>query len=146
MIEFFVPGNPQAQQRHRSFQKGKFRGNYDPSAGDKADFLAKCMQHKPENPLTGAIYLKIVAVFPRPASHFKGNRSKGLRELKPDVSSCYTRRRNDWDNIGKFVSDALNGIFYEDDGQISLAMVTRCYIQNSYPQIGIAIKLEEIEK
>lgn len=139
LIEFFVPGNPQAQKRHRSFQKGKFRGTYDPSATDKADFLAKCMEHKPEKPFTGAVRLHIVAYFPRPADHFDS-----VGEIKQGRPFYYTKKKMDWDNIGKFVSDAFNGVFYLDDCQIVDASVERFYDSNGTP--GIKILIEELRK
>lgn len=36
-----------------------------------------------------------------------------------------TRRRKDYDNMAKLVTDALNGLAYEDDSQIVLAMVVK---------------------
>jgi Holliday junction resolvase RusA-like endonuclease len=33
--------------------------------------------------------------------------------------------RSDWDNIGKLVSDALNGVFWEDDRQVIDARVMK---------------------
>lgn len=35
-----------------------------------------------------------------------------------EVISYGANVRSDWDNIGKLVSDALNGVFWEDDRQI----------------------------
>lgn len=140
MICFWIPGNPQSLKRHRTFRRGKFIGQYDPSASDKMDFLAKCMQHRPEKPFAGPVSLDIVAMFQRPANHFN---SKG--EIKPKHKSiCYTVRKHDWDNIGKFVSDALNGIFYLDDCQICFASVERCYSNTNEP--GVRISINEIEQ
>ena len=42
-ITFTVPGNPKALKRHRTVQHGKFSRQYDPSEGDKADFLVKSL-------------------------------------------------------------------------------------------------------
>ncbi len=38
-----------------------------------------------------------------------------------------TRRRCDWDNIGKLVSDALNGVCWHDDSQVEDAHVKKRY-------------------
>ena len=36
-----------------------------------------------------------------------------------------TRRRCDWDNLGKLVSDALNGVCWHDDSQVDDARVLK---------------------
>lgn len=59
-ILFEVPGNPKTQQRHRSWQKGQARGTYDPSASDKADFLALCRDNAPDKPIEGGVILRLV--------------------------------------------------------------------------------------
>ena len=47
----------------------------------------------------------------------------------------------DWDNIGKIVTDALNGLAYEDDKQIVDAHVIKLYSD----QPRVEVELEEIE-
>ena len=66
-ITFTVPGNPIALKRHRSTKTGI---QYDPSKGDKQDFLAKAMQHRPDTPWTGPVEVYMTFVFPRPKSFF----------------------------------------------------------------------------
>ena len=36
-------------------------------------------------------------------------------------------RKPDWDNVGKIICDALNGIAYRDDAQIVDALVRKFY-------------------
>ncbi len=120
-IQFTVRGKPTAQARHRTFfikpNKGKaFRKNVDPHAQPKNDFLALAHQHAPDEPLTGPLLVFIKAVFPRPKKHYHtGKQSNVLREDAPLFAPSH---RNDFDNLAKFVCDALNHIFYKDDGQI----------------------------
>jgi len=49
-----------------------------------------------------------------------------------------TRRACDWDNLAKSVCDALNGIAYEDDSQIDIALVTRG-VDPHFPRVEIEI-------
>ena len=65
--------------------------------------------------MAGPVVVTIVAVFKRPKSMPK-KLSKGRipRPSKPD-----------WDNIGKAVCDALNGIAYDDDAIIVSGSVTK---------------------
>lgn len=131
-IEFTIPGRPEALKRHRMTKTGHA---YDPSATSKADFLAKAMSMRPEKPFEGPLRMVLDFCFQRPNNHFN---SKGL---KPNAPNWYCPRgRNDWDNLCKFVSDALNGMFYEDDGQIVSASVTKRYSD----QACVHVMIEEI--
>ena len=59
----------------------------------------------------------MVAVFPCP----KGDERKG----SPRPRRRYVSGRNDWDNIGKAVSDAGNSVLWLDDGQVWRGSVER---------------------
>lgn len=132
-IEFFVPGNPKGLKRHRTFRtKSGFNVQVDSSKADKADFLAMAMQSRPEAPIDGPLSLAVVAVFPRPKSHY---RKSG--DLRPDAPMWYASAP-DWDNVGKFVSDSLNGIFWKDDRQIAVGMVYAIY--GSAPGTAVLIR------
>jgi len=136
MIEFFVPGKPQALQRHRSTKSGH---HYDPSAGDKQDFLAKAMAHRPEEPLRGPLLLEVFCYFARPKSHFGTGKNASL--LK-DSAPVYHTSVPDADNLLKFVGDALNGIFWHDDRQIVLARILKIY----GPTPGIQIDIKHLKE
>lgn len=49
-----------------------------------------------------------------------------------------TRRKCDWDNLAKSVCDALNGIAWEDDSQIDIALVTRGHDPH-FPRVEVEI-------
>jgi len=132
MIEFFVPGTPQALQRHRSTKSGH---RYDPSAGDKQDFLAKAMASRPEEPLLGPIALVVNCYFTRPKSHYRtGKYSRIFKDTAPKWHTS----RPDADNILKFIGDALNDIFWHDDRQIVVAEIRKMY--GPTPGIFVCIK------
>ena len=55
----------------------------------------------------------------------------------------YTAKKNDWDNLGKAVSDALNGLAYRDDGQIWACHVERWVASgDEQPHCRLAIVFE----
>lgn len=110
-IEFSVPGDPIALKRHRTFNRGGRSLQFDPSAGDKADFLAKAMQNKPSQPFSGPVVISLYFYFKRPKNHYN---SKGLKPGQPSWHS----KRPDIDNLIKFVLDALNGVYFKDDAQV----------------------------
>lgn len=135
VIEFSVPGNPQALKRHRTFRRGNFSGQYDPSKGDKADFLAKCMQHKPDVPLDEPLKVVLVFKFERPKSHYRTGKNASL--LKDDAPDWHTKTP-DADNLAKFVCDSLNGIFWRDDSCICSLIVAKQY--RAVPCVEITIQ------
>ena len=133
-IEFEVPGSPKALKRHRSFQKGEFRGTYDPSKGDKADFLSKAMENKPIVPFDEALFVKLTFYFHRPKSHFRTGKNAHILKDNAPINHTGTP---DADNLGKFVCDSLNGVFWRDDSIISELSVSKVY--DPVPRIQIQV-------
>ena len=82
----------------------------------------------------GEVKIKIIANFEPPKSVSKKKR----QELLESVG--YTHKP-DWDNIGKMVCDALNGVAYKDDSQIGCALVFKNYAEKD----SLEIEIEYIE-
>ena len=127
-IQFRVWGDPVALKRHRSTKTGH---QYDPSSGDKADFLAKAMAHRPDMPFEQPIKVIIVAEFARPKRHYT---RAGLRVDAED----HCTKTPDADNLIKFVGDALNGIFWKDDKFIVDVRCMKRYAKS--PSVEVIIK------
>lgn len=137
MIQFFIPGNPKALKRHRTFRRGKFNVNVDPSANDKADFLSMAMLNKPLDPIKEAISLYLEFRFARPKNHYN---SKGkLKDSAPE----YHTARPDFDNLEKFVADALNGVFWRDDSLICRSTTVKRY--GDIPGVFIVIDDADVD-
>jgi len=127
IIEFTVLGRPMAQPRHRDYTlPNGARVQVDPAKKDKQNFLAVAQSHAPDAPYDVPLAMDLILYFPRPKSHFRsGARSD---ELKPSAPDLYAAKgRNDVDNCLKFVLDALNGVYYVDDGLIVHALVVKLY-------------------
>lgn len=154
-IHFTVPGNPKAQKRHRSWQKGQARGTYDPSASDKADFLVLCRDNAPERPIEGAVGLSVVFWMPVPKSCSKRikeeiagwdglSQSLGI-ELRNyynamfvgDTSTIIHIKRPDVDNLVKHLKDALTGIYWRDDSQIQIHCAYKLYSHRPRTELEI---------
>ena len=72
-------------------------------------------------PLRTPIALIIRAYLPIPPSKRKSERERMIKdEIRPTV-------KPDWDNIGKLISDALNGVAYADDKDIVFGAVQKAY-------------------
>lgn len=105
-----IPGEPCVQQRHRTSRQR----NYDPSFDDKKDFrwklIAACPNIKKQEPV-GDVRLGILI-----------NVWSGKKQAK-DRKTKKLHYQTDWDNYGKFYSDALNDFLWQDDSQIDNGQV-----------------------
>lgn len=118
-VQFTVPGPPVAKGRPRF---GK-HGTYTPPKTAayeqlvRACYLAQCGGQK----LTGALQVSLLALFPIPKSAPKKARAEMLSGGKlPD-------KKPDLDNIAKAVLDALNGVAYGDDAQVTDLLARKRY-------------------
>lgn len=127
MIKFIVPAVPVAQprQRHRVVQSGgrTFTQNYTPSKHPVQSFKATvrmaAQQAYDGPPLNEPIAMRIVFVMDRPA--------RLLKKKSPEGRVPFCNKNKDWDNLGKAVSDALNGLAYIDDGLLWDVSVRKVY-------------------
>ena len=63
------------------------------------------------------------------------------RKKKMLANEILPTKMPDWDNIGKIITDALNGLAYEDDKQIVDGRVIK--LHGEEPRVEV--ELEEIE-
>ena len=145
-IHFTVPGNPKAQRRHRD---RKYGGKFDPSASDKADFLALCRDNAPERPIEGAVILQVVFWMPVPKGATKRfkvdveNFDLFDRSHPELLSACinrgvaHTKARFDIDNQIKFVMDALAGVYWQNDGQVQIGWAYKIYSHRPRTEVEI---------
>ena len=119
-IEFTIPGVPQGKERPRFTQNGE---TYTPKKTKDYEKLVawayQCEAHGAK--FTGTIRVDIAAIYPVPHSWSKRKQEEAIdNRILPMV-------KPDWDNIGKIVCDALNGIAYTDDAAITDATVCKRY-------------------
>jgi len=133
-IELTVLGSPQALKRHRTFKRGNFIGQYDPSKVDKADFLALAHQSAPDMPIKGPVGLTVAFFMPRPRNHYRTGKNAG--ELKQDAPVAHTKNP-DLSNMIKFIEDSLNRVFWQDDKLIYKIFATKVYSEKPRTEIII---------
>ena len=137
MISFTVPGDPFGKQRPRHT---KWTGHtYTPKeTKNHEEVIAWTYRKNFGNfrfPDKTYIDIGIIAYIGIPKSASKAVREKMIAgEIRPTV-------KPDWDNIGKLVTDALNGIAYDDDKNIVDAIVRKYY--STIPRTVIFIKEAE---
>ena len=122
MIEFFVPGKPVPMARPRVTRTGHA---YTPKNCVEykslvAAFARDVMRGK--ELYDGEVWVEISFYFMTPTSWSKKKRETMTGE---GVIS-----RPDMDNLYKAVTDALNGIVYRDDSQITRAIIRKQYVEN----------------
>ena len=129
-MNFFIaihPPTATAQERKVKVINGKpiF---YDPPAVKSAKELlsAHLAQHRPPQPLTGGLSLRVLWLFPRGA-HPHG----AWRTTKPDT-----------DNLQKMLKDCMTRVgFWEDDAQVAREIIEKRW---SDEPCGIYIEIEPL--
>lgn len=116
MISFTVPGTPRGKERvaqaGRYGQKHRYAATSSKAEETGIGTIAKrAMKGQP--PLTCPVQVQIVAVFQTPKS-WKADLQQAAAEGR-----VYHTAKPDRDNIDKLVCDALKGICWHDDSQVS---------------------------
>ena len=155
-IRFSIPGNPTAQKRHRTTRRGEHNIQYDPSEGDKADFLSLCMANRPKHPVEGLVIISMAfwMMIPKGYSNkFKATAEKWDTHLsnkfpterldKRFHPALAHIKRPDVDNLIKFVLDALKGVYWKDDTQVQIRCAFKVYSHS--PRVELEIYLEKGE-
>jgi Holliday junction resolvase RusA-like endonuclease len=126
--EFYVPGKPTPKARARTLKTGH---SYNPKPTQLAE--AKVLEcylayYNGAPPFAGPVAVEVHATFSVPESWSK----------KRKADAVYHVSRPDADNLGKLVTDALNGVAYVDDSQI----VHLC-VSKRYGAAGIRVTISE---
>ena len=93
----------------------------------KLELMQHLMLHRPKEPIQGAVFLKVVWMFPKGRTHKDGE----WRTTRPDT-----------DNLQKMLKDCMTKTgFWEDD-----ALVVREHVEKKWAtDPGIAIEVKELE-
>lgn len=131
-VKFTIPGDPKGKGRHRTTRDGR---SYTPRETVVYENLVKAMYYQScgqarfgDEPLD----MRVVAYYRIPESASKKKREAMINgEIRPQI-------KPDWDNVGKIVSDALNGIAYRDDKQIVDAQTRKFYSEQ--PRVVVTLQ------
>lgn len=133
-LEFFIDGEPKAQQRPRLFRQGNFMRAYSPKTNWYMIVYYAClgMKNKTKTVFKTPVSLHLSFFLPIPKS-LSEKKKKALKwhVNKPDV-----------DNLAKAVMDAINNAgLWEDDKLVAELKVDKQYGQ----RIGAKILIMELE-
>ena len=130
VFEFDVNFPPTSLKRHRHTKFGNH--TYDPSAGEKKEFLSKLLMQLPKKPFDKPIVAELYFYEVRPKSHYRtGKYSKDMKPSAPKHNVV----KKDIDNFVKFVFDSLNKHLYVDDSQIFELKCGKYYSDRDYSYI-----------
>lgn len=130
-IRFFVEGDPKGKGRPR-FIRATGHAITPPASAS----YERMVQEHARAAMTGSAMLQgplrldLVVYFARPLS-WRGKQ----------LETVWHTSKPDWDNLGKMISDAMNGIVFKDDAQIAEAHVSKKYGLMA----GVQITVQEIE-
>ena len=92
-----------------------------------------------DEPLAGPLSIRLAFTLARPKSHYRTGAHAGeLREAAPR----WVETRPDVDKLTRAVLDALTGVAYRDDGQVSELAANKAF--GSRPGVAIAIVCLEV--
>lgn len=134
---FTIPGKPMGKQRPRVLKNGI---SYTPKETVNYEVFVKgcyCENYSDTKPIAGSVAMEIEAYMPIPKSTSKKKKKAMLAgKIRPT-------KKPDWDNVGKIITDALNGIAYDDDKQIVSCLVQKFYSDAPMVYVKIQELVEE---
>lgn len=117
-----LPGEMKSKKRHRTLKTGR---SYNPYENVLAEnWVRLCVKDSlgdNVNPTSKPVRLHLEIVLPIRESWPRKDQAAALSGKKRPLV------KPDWDNTGKLVSDALNGIVWVDDKQIVEGSVSKWY-------------------
>ena len=140
-MKFTIQISPKAQKRARSRAVKSGDRTFTMTYTDKDQrteqnrLMALMYEHRPPEPLQGAIALGVRAYLPIPKSKPKKWQAAAMAgEIRPTT-------KPDIDNLAKNIEDVMNGVFFVDDRQIVTLSVEKWYGEPARWEIS----LESIE-
>ena len=137
-LNFIIPGKVQAKQSVKFANVGGFMKKYTPpemvnyANWVKQSFCSEYPDYIPTQFIDKAITAQIDVYFEIPKSFSKVKRNNALSgAIRPTI-------KPDCDNISKNILDALNGIAYPDDKQISTLIINKFYSETPYVRVSIS--------
>jgi len=131
MIKFVVPGRPVPMARPRVTMNGTYTPKRCRDFKDSVMWVAR-QAMKGKEPLDGALVCRIDLFFPIPKSYTCGKRHAAQHNIQKPTG----RNSGDADNHAKAVLDALKGICWNDDSQ-----VTRLTVRKRFTETGERVEV-----
>lgn len=138
-VLFIVDGKPKGKGRPRFSRMGGFVRTYTPKETlDYEDKIKMAYQKK---------YGKNAIFVDKPIrvtidAHFKISQNTSKKKTLELEGKPYDKRP-DVDNIGKVVLDALNGVAFHDDNQVTSIQINKWYARTNSTEC-VVVEIEEV--
>lgn len=135
-ISFVVQGEPVAKGRPRFSRRGSFIHTYTPEKTKDYEVLVQqnyTEQCNGEYAGDSPLIINIDAYFPIPKSVSK------IRRQRMISNEIMKTTKPDFDNVGKSICDALNGLAWKDDSQIVEATIRKFYSDAPHTVVTITV-------
>lgn len=134
-MTFSIPGAPQGKARPKIVRKGAFSSAYTPEKTVNYEALVKLSYQQ----AAGGFFLRAgVPVRVRIDAYYDTPKSESKKKLRNMLAGLlFPTKKPDWDNIGKIICDALNGIAWKDDAQIVDGRVLKHYSEVPHTDVLI---------
>ena len=138
MIQFFIPGKPTGKGRPRVCRKVTYtpKTTRDYETLVKQCYIAKYADKQPI-PAKTPIAVTIYAYFQIPK-----NMPKKQQELIK-INKLFPTKTPDADNVSKIILDALNGLAYADDNQVTVLTIHKRYAISECV-VGVFVEIKEV--
>ena len=133
MIEFFVAGIPQSRGSKKSFPIKRANGSIGVAVTDNNPRSKPWMEQitytaqremRGLNLFMGSVRLDVQFIMPRPKSHYYGGKRKHI--VREDAPIQHISKP-DRGKLLRAIEDALTGVVYRDDSQVSSGLVSKVY-------------------
>ncbi|MFW5871261.1 MAG: RusA family crossover junction endodeoxyribonuclease [Verrucomicrobiota bacterium] len=139
-IAFKIPGPPKGKGRPRATRTGRM---YTPKSTASYENLVKLCYQQDSNGkrFEDAVTVNILVYYEIPKSYSKKKREEAMKgKLMPTKTP-------DCDNVIKIILDALNGIAYSDDRQVTKVTLEKMYTDKAPSTlVWMTGKIEETER
>ena len=133
-IVFEIPGDPQGKRRARFVRAGHFIKSYaDPKTVNYETFIREmfCVAYPGFVPLEGALEVEIRAFCGMPKTVSKKKR------VLMENGEVRPAKRPEADNIAKVILDALTGLAFKNDSQVTRLVVEKSY--SGRPRVEVEV-------
>lgn len=139
VITFTVPGEPQGKARAKTVRlKNGMSHSYTPEkTANYENWVRVCYQQANGKMMDAPCFtFHIEAIYGIPKSYSKKKQEQArLGLLRPT-------KKPDWDNIGKVVCDALNGIAWKDDSLVVEGSISKFF--GDEPKLSVTITAHDL--
>lgn len=133
-IEFVIPGDPVPQGRPRASSRGGFTRMYDPPASReyKKLVMVYASKNRPDKLFEGYVEVEM-HIYKRTLKSFSKK-----KKIDAENKKIRPKTKPDADNYAKGILDAMKGIIWQDDGQVTDLIARKYYSER--PRVEVLIK------